>query len=115
MLQGVGTSVGFTVTSAHEAQQAAGLGADFLVAQGCEAGGHRGTWNVSDVPNELSTTEVVAAAVSAAGLPVIAAGGVGIHPAVAYLPPAGAVSVAAGTLFLACDASTAPPLARKRA
>src|SRR3546814_326853 len=70
----------------------------------------RSTWNVSDVPNELSTTEVVAAAVSAAGLPVIAAGGVGIHQDVADLLAAGAVSVAAGTLFLACDESKASPL-----
>lgn len=106
-LQEVGTSVGFTVTSEHEALQAVGLGADFLVAQGCGAGGHRGTWNVSDEPNTLTAAEVVSAVVGI-GLPVIGAGGVGSAPAVQELVDAGASAVAIGTLFLACDESKAP-------
>ncbi|WP_200951069.1 nitronate monooxygenase [Nocardioides sp. Root140] len=107
-LQEVGTTVGFTVTSAHEAQQATGLGADFVVAQGCEAGGHRGTWHLSDRPNEMSALEVTAAAVDASGLPVIAAGGVDGPAAVRALLDAGAESVAVGTLFLAAEESKAP-------
>ncbi|NYG57384.1 nitronate monooxygenase [Nocardioides daedukensis] len=109
-LQQVGTKVGFTVTSADEAQRAAGLGADFLVAQGCGAGGHRGTWNVADVPNELVTAEVVTATATATGLPVIAAGGVGSAEDVSDLLAAGALSVAVGTLFLACEESKASTL-----
>ncbi|MDT0201452.1 nitronate monooxygenase [Nocardioides sp. AE5] len=107
-LQAVGTRIGFTVTSAHEAQQAAGLGADFLIAQGFEAGGHRGPWNVSDVPNTLTAVEVTRAVASATGLPVMAAGGVDGPEAVRALLAAGAESVAAGTLFLACEESRAP-------
>ncbi|WP_217996789.1 nitronate monooxygenase [Nocardioides jensenii] len=106
-LQEVGTTVGFTVTSEHEALQAVGLGADFLVAQGCEAGGHRGTWHVSDQPNTLSAREVVAA-IAGIGLPVIAAGGVGSAADVHALLDAGASAAAVGTLFLACDESKAP-------
>ncbi|QIX26920.1 nitronate monooxygenase [Nocardioides sp. JQ2195] len=107
-LQEVGTSVGFTVTSAHEAQQAVALGADFVVAQGSEAGGHRGTWNVSDVPNELGAAALTTAAVAASGLPVVAAGGVSGPEDVATLLAAGAVAVSVGTLFLACQESKAP-------
>lgn len=108
-LREAGTSVGFTVTAAHEAQQAAGLGADFLVAQGAGAGGHRGTWNVSDQPNDLDTAEVTRLALSAAGLPVIAAGGVAGPRDVRHLMDAGASAVAVGTLFLACAESKASP------
>lgn len=108
-LRAAGTSVGFTVSAAHEARQAAGLGADFLVAQGAGAGGHRGTWNVSDQPNDLDTTQVTRAALSGAGLPVIAAGGVAGPGDVRHLLDAGAVAVAVGTLFLACEESKASP------
>ncbi|MDN5893056.1 MAG: nitronate monooxygenase [Nocardioides sp.] len=107
-LQEVGTQVGFTVTSAHEAQQAAGLGADFVVAQGCEAGGHRGTWNVSDEPNTLSAAEVTEAAMTGSGLPVVAAGGVGGPEDVQRLLSTGAVAIAVGTLFLPTKESGAP-------
>ncbi|KRF11498.1 hypothetical protein ASG90_17350 [Nocardioides sp. Soil797] len=106
-LQEVGTAVGFTVTSEHESTQAVALGADFLVAQGCNAGGHRGTWNVSDEPNRLTAVEVVRA-VAGVGLPIIGAGGVGGPDEVKALLDAGATAVAAGTLFLACDESKAP-------
>lgn len=106
-LQEVGTVVGFTVTSEHEALQAMALGADFLVAQGCGAGGHRGTWNVSDEPNSLSSVDVVSA-VAGTGLPVLGAGGVADGADVRALLDAGAVAVAAGTMFLACDESKAP-------
>lgn len=108
-LQEIGTEVGFTVTSAHEAQQATGLGADFVVAQGCEAGGHRGTWNVSDQPNTLSAAQVMEAAVASSGLPVVAAGGVGGPEDVQALLDAGASAVAVGTLFLASEESKAVP------
>lgn len=106
-LQAAGTKVGFTVTSEHEGVQAVTLGADFLVGQGCEAGGHRGTWNVSDQPNSLSAVEVVAS-LTRFGLPMIGAGGVAGPGEVRTLLDAGADAVAAGTLFLATDESKAP-------
>lgn len=106
-LHEVGTAVGFTVTSAHEARQAVGLDADLLVAQGCAAGGHRGTWHLSDEPNELEAAELTRAVVAATGLPVVAAGGVAGPDDVRALLDAGAMAVAAGTLFLACAESKA--------
>lgn len=100
-LQSVGTAVGFTVTDPNEAAQAATLGADLLVAQGCEAGGHRGTWRLEDEPNRMGTAAVVAE-VATLGLPVVAAGGVAAPADVAQLLGAGAVAVAVGTLYAAC-------------
>lgn len=111
-LHAVGSEVGFTVTGAHEARQAVALGADFLVAQGRQAGGHRGTWNVADRPNDDDTATVVRAVADATGLPVMAAGGADGHAAVRELLAAGAFAVAAGTLFLAASESAAPVLHR---
>ncbi len=105
-LQDVGTAVGFTVTSRHEADLAVALGADFLVAQGAGAGGHRGTWHLSDVPNELDTAEVLAQ-VLPTGLPVVATGGVDGPDGVRALLGAGAVAVAVGTLFVPSAGSRA--------
>ncbi len=107
-LRRAGTEVGFTVTSAPEARQAAALGADLLVAQGVEAGGHRGTWHVSDHPNDLDAAVVTALAAEATDLPMIAAGGVDSADAVRRLLEAGAAAVAVGTLFVAADESRSP-------
>lgn len=106
-LRSVGTSVGFTVTGASEARSAVGCGADFLVAQGADAGGHRGTWQVSDQPNS-DPALVVTRQVTAAGLPVIAAGGVADAGDVRALLEAGAVAVSVGTRFVAAHESGSP-------
>ncbi len=107
-LQAVGTLVGFTVTSHQEGRAAVALGADLLVAQGVGAGGHRGTWHVSDRPNGADTDEVLTD-VLGLGLPVIATGGVAGPDDVRALLDTGAVAVAVGTLFLAADESKAAP------
>lgn len=106
-LQRVGTSVGFTVTSAAEARQAAALGADLLVAQGSGAGGHRGTWNVSDQPNDDDAATVTAQVLAATGLPTVATGGVAGAEDVTRLLDAGADAVAVGTLLLPAEESRA--------
>jgi len=111
-LRARGTLVGFTVTSRREAQSAVALGADLLVAQGAGAGGHRGTWHVSDEPNTLTTAEVLDA-VCGFDLPVIATGGVGTSADVRALLDAGAAAVAVGTLFLPADESRAGRAHRK--
>ncbi|MEO6957201.1 MAG: nitronate monooxygenase [Antricoccus sp.] len=107
-LQAAGTEVGFTVTSANEARQAQALSADLLVAQGADAGGHRGTWSLDAVPNDTETAALVTEVLAASELPVIAAGGVGEAADVARLLGLGCTAVAAGTIFLAADESTAP-------
>ncbi|WP_202862520.1 nitronate monooxygenase [Antricoccus suffuscus] len=107
-LRAAGSEVGFTVTSAHEAREAVRLGATFLFAQGAEAGGHRGTWNISDVPNTDDAATVTRAVIEATGLPTVAAGGVDGPDAVKALVAAGAFAAGVGTLFVAADESSSP-------
>jgi nitronate monooxygenase len=107
-LQASGIAVWITVTNAEEAVQAREAGADALVVQGVEAGGHRG--GLRDDPEEsgwglLALLRVVARRVS---LPMVAAGGIADGPAVAAVLCAGASAAQIGTaLMLAPEAGTA--------
>ena len=88
-------SVWLTVTSAEEA--AAAEGADAVVVQGTEAGGHRGTWD--DREDDTPLAELLA---SITNLPVIAAGGIADREGVRAALDAGAAAVQVGTAFLLC-------------
>ncbi|WP_199442320.1 NAD(P)H-dependent flavin oxidoreductase [Umezawaea beigongshangensis] len=111
-LHAAGATVVVTVTTPAEARQAERIGADVLCVQGCEAGGHRGTFvddGVSPGGGELYGTLAALRLVSAAvDLPLIATGGL-VHGAdVAAVLVAGAVAAQLGTAFLACpEAGTA--------
>lgn len=98
-LHRVGTSVAVTVTSVAEAECAAVVGADALVVQGCEAGGHRGVHSVRSTPNELTTLHLLGP-VAEVGLPMIAAGGIAGPDDVRRVLDAGAVAAQCGTMFL---------------
>lgn len=103
-----GIPAGVTVTSGAEARAALAHGAAFLVAQGPEAGGHRGTLDPATDPGaaplEAVLAEVLEAmraeARAADRVPVIAAGAVADADRVRALLDAGAAAVAAGTAFL---------------
>lgn len=107
-LRRAGSAVGFTVTEANEARQAEDLGADLLVVQGADAGGHRGIWSVSGEPNHYDALALLRRLSTVTDLPLIAAGGVGGADDVRALLDAGASAVAVGTLFVAADESGAP-------
>ena len=107
-LRARGTEVWVTVTSLDEARRAAAAGADLLVVQGYEAGGHRG--GTSDAPEEaaglIALLQLVTARVAT---PVVAAGGIATGRAVAAVLCLGARGAALGTAFLDCpEAATAP-------
>lgn len=107
-LRARGTEVWVTVTSLDEARRAAAAGADLLVVQGYEAGGHRG--GTSDAPEEaaglIALLQLVTARVAT---PVVAAGGIATGRAVAAVLCLGARAAALGTAFLDCpEAGTAP-------
>ena len=107
-LRGVGSEIWMTVTTPGEAEQAAARGADVLVAQGGEAGGHRGSFDDSDdaVIALLPLLQLVRARVE---LPVVAAGGIATAAGVKAARAAGATAAAAGTAFmLAPEAGTSP-------
>jgi nitronate monooxygenase len=100
-IQAAGSEAWVTVTSPDEAEQAKSAGADGLVLQGAEAGGHRGSFvNVRD----MSTYGVLALLqlTASLGLPRMAAGGIGTGAAVAAVLVAGADAAAVGTGFLRC-------------
>ncbi|MGD0698305.1 MAG: nitronate monooxygenase [Trebonia sp.] len=107
-LRARGTEVWVTVTSLDEARRAAAAGADLLVAQGYEAGGHRG--GTSDAPGEaiglIALLQLITARV---GTPVVAGGGIATGQAIAAVLCLGARAAALGTAFLdSAEAATAP-------
>ncbi|MEV0400990.1 nitronate monooxygenase [Actinoallomurus sp. NPDC050550] len=110
-LHGVGSEVWVTVTREDEAVQAVGAGADALVVQGAEAGGHRSAF--VDDPDDradgiglLSLLQLVRHAVA---VPLVAAGGIATGSGVAAALAAGASAAQLGTAFLRCpEAGTAP-------
>ncbi|MDO5628396.1 MAG: nitronate monooxygenase [Mobilicoccus sp.] len=103
-LHAVGTSVAVTVTTTQEAEGAVKRGADALVVQGFEAGGHRSTHRVTDVPNELDHLALLPMIAQAApGVPLLAAGGITTAGDTRRALGAGAVAVVAGTAFLLAD------------
>jgi nitronate monooxygenase len=111
-LQAAGSEVWVTVTTPADAQQAARAGADALVLQGSEAGGHRGSFrdDPADDPGGgfglLSLLQLVRAHTS---LPLIAAGGIGTGAGIAAVLAGGAAAAQLGTAFLRCpEAGTAP-------
>jgi nitronate monooxygenase len=101
-LRRVGTSVWVTVTDPQEAVEAATVGADALVVQGVEAGGHRGSFVDSDSHEDYGVLPLLSVVGARVDLPLIAAGGIATGPALAGVLAAGATAAAIGTAFLRC-------------
>ncbi len=107
-LQVGGSEVWITVTDAEEARAAADAGADAVIAQGAEAGGHRGSWRDDDRA-PLPLLELVRSVSDAVSIPVIAAGGLMSGAHVAEALAAGAEAAQLGTAFLLTpEAGTSP-------
>lgn len=101
-LKAGGTRVGVQVGSAKGAAAAIAAGADFLIAQGIEAGGH--------VQSSTPLARLLDDTIAIAGrLPVIAAGGISTGADIARAMKAGAHGVMMGTRFVASDESLAHP------
>jgi nitronate monooxygenase len=99
-LRRAGSRVLITVTTLDEARAAADLGADALVVQGGEAGGHSGAFDPRRAVAALPVLELTRAVLAVTDLPVVATGGVDGGHAAAELLHAGATCVAIGTLLL---------------
>jgi nitronate monooxygenase len=100
-----------TATSPREARAAAAAGADALVLQGSEAGGHRASFVDSD-DEPLSTLVLLRLVSSRIRLPLIASGGLTDGPAVAAVLAAGAAAAQLGTAFLRADEAGTEPAYR---
>jgi nitronate monooxygenase len=96
-------------THVAEARAWVKAGADVIVAQGGEAGGHRGTFVGGFEEGAIGTMALVPRLVDAVDVPVIAAGGIMDGRGVAAAFALGAQGVQLGTAFLACDESGAHP------
>jgi nitronate monooxygenase len=97
-----------TVTTPAEAREAAAAGADALVVQGVEAGGHRATFDDA-APGEIGLLALLQLVRAAVDLPLVATGGIATGRAVAAVLAAGATAAQLGTAFMLCDeAATAP-------
>ncbi len=112
-LRGAGVRVGGSATSVREARHLERLGVDFIVAQGAEAGGHRGTF--LHVPEHVmtGTLALVRQVVQAVRIPVVAAGGIMDGAAIAAVLALGAQAAQIGTAFLLCLESAASEAHRK--
>ncbi len=100
-LRARGTEVWVTVTSLDEARHATAAGADLLVVQGYEAGGHRG--GTSDAPEEATGLIALLQLITTRlATPVVATGGIATGKAIAAVLCLGARAAALGTAFLDC-------------
>lgn len=96
-----------SVTSLAEARSAVAAGVDVLVAQGWEAGGHRGVFDPDAPDDQLGTMALTRLLVREAGRPVVAAGGIMDGAGIAAALKLGALAAQLGTAFVATDESLA--------
>ena len=106
--------VGASATSVAEARALESLGIDFIIAQGAEAGGHRGTYLRDPYESMTGTFALVRLIVRNVQTPVVAAGGIMDGAGIAAALALGAVGAQLGTAFVTCTESGAAP-AYKRA
>jgi nitronate monooxygenase len=100
-----GTIVVGTATTVAEAKAWAEVGADAIVAQGFEAGGHRGTFLKDVSESQIGLVALVSTIRMAVDLPIIAAGGISDGKAVASMLTLGASAVQIGTAYLLSNES----------
>jgi nitronate monooxygenase len=96
-----------TATNLEEARLIEDAGVDAIVAQGSEAGGHRGMFDPDQADEQLSTGVLVRLLVRKTGLPIIAAGGIMDGAGIKAALDLGAVAAQLGTAFILCPESSA--------
>ena len=106
-LHGRGIVLMATATSLDEAREIEAAGIDAVVAQGIEAGGHRGVFDPVAPDDALGMTALTRLLVLKTRLPVIAAGGIMDGAGIASALDLGAVAAQLGTAFIACPESAA--------
>ncbi len=106
-----------SATTTREARWLAERGVDAVIAQGAEAGGHRGMFLTEDVASQVGTIALVPQIADAIDVPVIAAGGISDARGVAAAFMLGAAAAQIGTAYLLCPEAgiSAPFLAALRA
>ena len=101
-----GSQVLASATTVDEARWLQAHGADVVIAQGLEAGGHRGHFLSDDLTAQMGTFALLPQIVQAVDVPVIAAGGIADAAGVAAALALGAVAAQVGTAYLLCPEAT---------
>ncbi len=115
LLQRVRATGALVLSSATTVDEALWLerqGVDAIIAQGLEAGGHRGMFLSEDVTTQVGTFALLPQIVTAVRCPVIAAGGIATLEGAAAARALGADAIQVGTAYLCCDEATTTPLHR---
>ena len=99
-------------TTVDEARWLEAHGVDAIIAQGLEAGGHRGNFLTADMTTQLGTFALIPQVVAAVRVPVIAAGGIADARGVSAALRLGAVGAQVGTTYLLCPEVTISPVYR---
>lgn len=107
-----GSRVLGNATTMEEALWLQAQGVDAIIAQGVEAGGHRGIFLSDDLSTQVGTMALLPQIVQAVTVPVIAAGGIADAAGVAAAMALGASAVQIGTAYLCCPESTTSALHR---
>jgi nitronate monooxygenase len=101
-----GSKIVSSATTVDEARWLEARGVDAIIAQGSEAGGHRGMFLTDDVTTQLGTLALLPQVLRAVSVPVIAAGGIADPATVKAMLSLGAAAVQIGTTFLLCPEAT---------
>jgi nitronate monooxygenase len=101
-----GSKIVCSATTVDEARCLEAQGVDAIIAQGLEAGGHRGIFLTEDLTTQVGTFALLPQIVRAVKLPVIAAGGIANAKSVAAALALGAAGVQIGTAYLLCPEAT---------
>ena len=101
-----GAKIISSATTLDEARWLEAHGVDAIIAQGLEAGGHRGIFLSNDLTTQVGTFALLPQIVRAVNVPVIAAGGIADAKGVQAALSLGAVAVQVGTAYLLCPEAT---------
>jgi nitronate monooxygenase len=112
-VKATGAKVLSSATTVDEARWLEKAGCDAIIAQGYEAGGHRGIFLSQDISTQVGTMALVPQIVDAVKVPVIAAGGIADARGIVAVFALGASAVQIGTAYLFCPEAIVGPVYRK--
>jgi nitronate monooxygenase len=108
-----GAKIVSSATTVDEARWLEAQGCDAIIAQGYEAGGHRGVFLTQDITTQAGTMALVPQIVDAVKVPVIAAGGIADARGIVAAFALGAAAVQIGTAYLLCPEAKVSALHRE--